>query len=247
MDTNRTLSDLQKLSYLKACLHGEAAQVITHLSLSSGNAVEIKMLKARCANKRRILDSHLDAIFNITRIHDESAEQLKKLIMTFDVKCLAVEALNFKVQPDLTEELDPASRRQRELESSGSTDLKSIDELRTFINCRVQSPRSSKQVQDNKEKAAEKQVYHAEKQPQRYKSSFSQCIFGSATDQLSQSSKFLAMDVNARNELVRRNKLCFNCMRKVHGTKHCKSKGSCKKCGRRHNSLLMIKDNRVLT
>ena len=91
----------------------------------------------------------------------------------------------------------------------------------------------------NKEKVAEKQVHHAEKQLQSYNSSLLQCICCSATDhRLNQCSKFLAMDVNARNELVRRNKLFFNCMRKGHGTEDCKSKGSRKQCGRRHNSIL---------
>ena len=238
MDTNHTLSDVQKPSYLKGCLHGEAAQAISHLPLSSGNyAVGFKMLKDRYANKRLILHSHLDAIFNIPRIHQESAEQLKKFIIAFDENCLALEALNFKVQPDymwvhvLTERLDPASRRQWEVESSGSTDLKSIDELRNF-NCRVQAleaPNNYKAT--NNEKVAEKQVNYAERRLQSYKSSLSQCVCCSATDhQLYQCSKFLAMDVNARNELVRRNKLCFNCMRKGHGTKDCKSKGSCKQC-----------------
>ena len=136
--------------------------------------------------------------------------------------------------------LDPASRRQWELESSGSTDLKSINELRNFINCRVQALESAYNYNaTNKDKVAEKQVNYAEIQLQSYKSSLSQCICCSATDhQLYQCSRFLAMDVNARNELVRRNKVCFNCMRKGRGTKDCKSKGACKHCARRHNSLL---------
>ena len=119
--TNHTLSDVQKLSLLKACLHGEAEQVITHLLLCSGNyACGFKNLEDRYTKKRLILHSHLDAIFNIPYLHRESSDELKKL----DENCLALEVMNFKVQLDymrvhfVAEKLDPASRRQWELESS---------------------------------------------------------------------------------------------------------------------------------
>ena len=83
VEANHSLSDVQGLSYLKACMLGEAAQ-ITNLPLSSGKyAVGSKIPKYGCSSKRLILHSRLDAILNITqspRINGTTGETQSRLI-----------------------------------------------------------------------------------------------------------------------------------------------------------------------
>lgn len=50
--------------------------------------------------------------------------------------------------------------------------------------------------------------------------------------------KFKEMPVGKRVTLVREARLCFNCLSSFHMADSCKSKLSCLRCKRKHNTLL---------
>lgn len=62
------------------------------------------------------------------------------------------------------------------------------------------------------------------------------CPLCSEVHMLFKCGKFLTLTVNERFKVVKNASLCFNCLRN-HTAKDCKF-GSCKKCGKRHNTLL---------
>ncbi len=51
-------------------------------------------------------------------------------------------------------------------------------------------------------------------------------------------STFGSMDVDRRNDLVRKHKLCINCFSALHGYRQCPVRFSCKSCGGRHHTML---------
>ena len=65
------------------------------------------------------------------------------------------------------------------------------------------------------------------------------CLFCDGDYWIDQCPSFLDLSVHDRNNYVKTNKLCFNCL-KPHMIKFCKSKFSCKKCHKRHHTLLHI-------
>lgn len=50
--------------------------------------------------------------------------------------------------------------------------------------------------------------------------------------------KFLRMDTEERNRVVRHNNYCVNCLAKSHTFRSCKSKNACRRCNHYHHTLL---------
>ena len=137
MDSNRTLSNIQKLHYLKSSLKDEHARLLSHLPTSSANyEVAKKLLQDRYANKRMIIHTHLEAIFDFRPIKEESPDQLRKLISIFTENTMALQGMGLDVGPSdfiwvhiIAKKLDTQSRRQWELHSKGD-DAQSMDSLK---------------------------------------------------------------------------------------------------------------------
>ena len=71
------------------------------------------------------------------------------------------------------------------------------------------------------------------------RSCVSSCAFCGSDDHRNfQCEKLSKLSVSDRYELVKTKSLCFNCLSPKHRSKECKSKSSCKRCKKRHNSLL---------
>lgn len=59
---------------------------------------------------------------------------------------------------------------------------------------------------------------------------------------------FLQYPVDERQNIIQSKRLCFNCLSSAHSVKKCRHSTCCKKCGRRHHSLLhRERDNRQST
>ena len=134
MDSNRTLSNIQKLHYLKGSLKDVPARLVSHLPTSSANyEVAKKLLQDRYANKRMIIHIHLEAIFDFRPIKEESTDQLRKLISNFMANTMALQGMGLDVGPSdfiwvhiIAKKLDTQNRRQWELHSKGD-DAQSMD------------------------------------------------------------------------------------------------------------------------
>ncbi|CAB3244845.1 unnamed protein product [Arctia plantaginis] len=50
--------------------------------------------------------------------------------------------------------------------------------------------------------------------------------------------EFVKLDPEKKSEVVKSNRLCYNCLSPGHPVYYCKQKTSCKICGKRHHSLL---------
>lgn len=75
------LTEVEKLQYLKGCVHGEPAKVIQSLQITSGNYNEAwALLKERYEDKRQIISAHMKAIVTHTAVASESSQKLRTLI-----------------------------------------------------------------------------------------------------------------------------------------------------------------------
>ena len=54
-------------------------------------------------------------------------------------------------------------------------------------------------------------------------------------------SKFKELSVQERYSIAKERDLCFNCLMQDHHAVNCRSKLLCRKCGKRHNTLLHLK------
>ena len=94
VDNNPSIPAIQKFNYLKASLTDEALQLVAHLPFSNSNyPIALKSLVDRYNNPRLILNSHLDAIFDLKSMKGDSASELRKLFVTFEENLMAIRAL----------------------------------------------------------------------------------------------------------------------------------------------------------
>ena len=118
--SNRILSNIQKLHYLKTSLKKEPARLLSQLRLSNANyEVAFKLLEDRYGNKRMITHTHLERILNFKPLKQDSPQQLRKLLSTFVSNTMALETMGYDVNSSdfvwvhvIAKKLDPASRRE---------------------------------------------------------------------------------------------------------------------------------------
>ena len=91
VDSNSSIPDIQKFIYLKSAHSGEALQVVAHIPLSISNyKVALKSLRERYNMKRLSINSHNDKILQLKPLVIESAIELRKLMVAFAEKLMAL-------------------------------------------------------------------------------------------------------------------------------------------------------------
>lgn len=82
---NEQLSEMDKFSYLRSSLVGEALEAISSIEMTSANyPIAWNGLQERYENKKLIVKAHLDALFSVEPMKRESYETLIHVINEFD-------------------------------------------------------------------------------------------------------------------------------------------------------------------
>lgn len=143
---NQSLSNVEKLHYLKGYLSGEAGDLIRAVPITEANYAEAwQIVKNRYDNKRFIVDAHLRSLTNLPHVKNENPSSLRKLIDTVLEATRALAVLGLPVnQWDallvhmVVNRLDPESHKQWEL-GLNKNDLPTLQQLQTFIESRWHS------------------------------------------------------------------------------------------------------------
>ena len=242
VDSNAQLSNSEKLNYLRACVKGDAAKVISSLTITDANySIAQRLLTDRYENKRSIVNAHLKAIWSQPSIKAESGSALRKLLETTNENLRALEE---QVQGTeywdpllvfwLCDKMDPESRKQWELDNPG-TELLTWKQLSKFLDTRSRALETSgtkmvsitNQSQPPREKRV--QVYTA-----------STVCSQNCTEEhkLHACPQFKQMSIPDRYNCVKSNRACFNCLQSGHSASKCPSKFTCRECKQRHHTLL---------
>ena len=81
VDSNSHLSNSEKLNNSNACVKGEAARLISSISITDANYnIALTLLKDRYEKKRSIIPAHLQALWSQPVLKTESALRLRKLM-----------------------------------------------------------------------------------------------------------------------------------------------------------------------
>ena len=143
VDNNSQLSASEKLNYLKVCLVGDAAKLISSVTITDSNyPIAMQLLQERYENKRCIVQAHLKAIWTQPCLKNESASGLRKILETTTEHLRALTELG---EPTaawdsvlifwIIERLDCESRKQWQLANPGTNLLKWQD-LAEFLDSR---------------------------------------------------------------------------------------------------------------
>lgn len=238
------LADVQKLHYLKSHLTGEAEQLLRHIPITDANYTSCwTLLKNRYNNKRYIANCILTRLVNQKAFTTESANNVKLLLDTTS-DCLNglanigvdVSTWDILIIHLIAQKLDSESRKQWEQKISDVTDkLPTLLEFKKFLESRFRAlefiepnPKRDTRYKENVEKS----------KINSFKVTTFSCPFCSEDHLLYQCVKFNQEDFESRHEFVQRNNLCFNCFGANHSVTQCKRSTSCRRCHRRHHTLL---------
>ncbi|XP_062711815.1 uncharacterized protein LOC134289648 [Aedes albopictus] len=241
IDGNFQLTEMDKFSYLRSSLSGEALQEISSVEISAANySVAWQALEARYENKKLIVKAHIDALFAVDGLRKESYDGLNRLISEFEKNLQMLDKIGERTADWSTllvhmvcSRLDPATLRHWETHHN-SKNVPTYHNLITFLrnHCAVlQSvvpPKSSQTEQKSLRPTVCQTVFK----------SSGRCPFCNETwHSAFHCAKFQRMRIAERNEAVTRAKLCRNCFNPGHYARTCE-RGECHHCHQKHHSML---------
>lgn len=140
------LSNVQKMHYLRACLEGEAENLIRSYNVTDANYQEAwDVLNQRYNQKRIIINAHMDKFLYLPKATNEFADVLRHLVNTFTDAVRALKALNeptngwpYLIVFLLVSKLDPKTKHDWEMTLSGN-DIPTFEQLVTFLEPRYRA------------------------------------------------------------------------------------------------------------
>ncbi|XP_055590674.1 uncharacterized protein LOC129742757 [Uranotaenia lowii] len=237
---NAQLNDMDKFNYLRTSLKGDAILQINQIQVAAINySLAWSTLQAKYENHKLIAREHMKALFEAPIMPTECFEALNVLISTFKINLQQLEKLGQKTSSwstllafMLSQKLDPVTYRLWETHH-GSKDVPSYESMIVFLEnqCSILQSTASRNGNDD-HRSYRAPISHSTVTMERF------CpVCRSGSHKTEQCAKFYRMRVIDRKDLVRRLRLCFNCLDSGHFVENC-SCCSCSKCGQRHHVLL---------
>lgn len=252
---DNSLTDGEKLQYLKPNVKGEASDIVSEYLVTDANfETAWAALEERFENKRLQAKAHLSTLFDQEVILSENVVSLRLLLRTTQ-KCLRslkslgapVETWDWLLIHMTVIRLDPKTRRYWEMAYTEKV-MPTWDQLVKAIENRcnaLDSENSYKLVKvetkaiSSSNKTTEKKKGNQTPTSSNVFSSVSPnvCAICNGSHDCTSCKDFLRKNVDGRLELVRKHKLCYKCLRSNHNFRRCNAE-NCGKCNNRHHELL---------
>ncbi|XP_049308677.1 uncharacterized protein LOC125777630 [Bactrocera dorsalis] len=255
---NSTLTDLERLHYLRVAVTGPALELISHIPVTeTAFSTTWTALKERYGNKRVLIDAqlaHLLQEHSATQKQKESAEFLQQLISGVDSALNALALIGQStdnwdclVVYSTIKQLSSRTRELWESSVSNQATYPTYTQLKDFISqrartlentesARQQSTASTSSNQQKPKSSLHPTARKTATQPAQQDSCYQcDCCFGAHF--ITSCQKFRTLSPQDRREVVIQRRICKNCMGR-HNLASCKSSARCKICNRNHHSML---------
>lgn len=155
--SNPTLSNAQKMQFLKSKVRGEAERLIQHLPISSENyLVSWDILNHRFNNKKLIFSSHLNILLSLPNIQHNSIAHIKKM-HDVTTECLhAIKNLEVDITTwdpiivhILSQKLDSETHTEYIQSLKSPRELPILQEFLDYLESKFTSMESARRKQDN--------------------------------------------------------------------------------------------------
>ncbi|XP_065077563.1 uncharacterized protein LOC135700834 [Ochlerotatus camptorhynchus] len=254
------LPEVEKLHYLKGCLQGEPKSLIDSLKITKANyQIAWDTLLKRYNNNKLLKKKQVQSLLKLPTLSKESVSELRNFVESFERNIQTLDQIiepadykNLLLVNLITMRLDPYTRRAWE-ECSASKEQDSLEELTEFLRKRIQvleslPPRQADSKGVHNQQTAPKPKFPALKASYNsVQSSGGRCVACEDNHLLYQCSAFQRLSVADRDSLLKSNGLCRNCFRSGHQAKDRQSKFSCRKCNRRHHTLVCFQPEKGAT
>ncbi|XP_062556848.1 uncharacterized protein LOC134221677 [Armigeres subalbatus] len=248
-----------KLFHLRNSLVGQAAGIIDQ-DLINNNDYDAawRVLTQRYEDKRVVVDKHVENLFNLPKVSQENASNLRKIIDTCTKNVEALKHQNLPVD-GLGEQMlvnliagkmDKKLRvawEARQTKNVLSTYPATMDFLED--QCRIYEKldtctKPSAESAKPKTMARSHTLISSESKTERNEH---KCQVCKANHELWKCEAFKNKTVSEKYDLLKKCGACFNCFGRGHRTNACSSSHSCRECGKRHHTTLHENNGRNIT
>ncbi|XP_055615124.1 uncharacterized protein LOC129761430 [Toxorhynchites rutilus septentrionalis] len=233
-----------KLYQLRNALVGKAAGVIDQDIINNGDyEAAWAILTDRFEDKRLIIDKHIEAIFSLPKLAKDNSIELRQLVDACVKNVQALENLELEVD-GLGEQMlinQLASKMDRDTRKVWETrqDPGELPSYMYTIEFLKQRCRIMENVETNSAKVEiPKPVRPVNKSKTLVTTNELQCTMCNNTHELYKCDEFKKKNISEKYNLLRRSGSCFNCLGKGHRTTDCATSSTCRKCNKRHHTLL---------
>lgn len=242
--SNETLTPEWKLDYLKQSLTGTASLILKSTTRSGDNFQKAwDSLVSFCENKRLLVNSILESLFAIKPITKESSVELEDLYTTVNQIYRSLKILDRPVESwddilvfSAVQKLDPESIKRWEQHLGFSKEPPSWSQFLDYLLSRLLALKTVEKSGEN------------EPQPVKAHRNFdgptsvNKCTICSLDHYTAKCPKYRNKSVKDKMELIKKHKLCFNCLLQ-HRVANCRNNRRCIKCGKRHHTSIHLSDN----
>lgn len=205
----------------------------------------------RYDNTREITNSLIKRIMLQSTMKVESSSGLQQLLDTTSECIRSLKVLGRPVEhwDDLlvfiiVEKLDLETRREWAMALKG-TDPPTYRKLQEFLEQHVRGLQAGGQSSHQASKPIKSERKNSSSS--NHITTDASCPVCKNNHELYTCQTFKSMTPEERMHKVKNSSLCSNCLKGGHISRSCPSKGSCKKCGKRHNTLLHLEFRRPIT
>lgn len=248
---NSGLTDIQKFLYLKSHLKGEALSTISNFQLDGSQYISAyTTLRERYDNRRRNASYYLNQIlqFNVTtpKFTLQQFLQVHKNAVSGFTNTGLNDPLDFIQMTLVYNNLNTKMQKEFDLNSS---EIPTLTELFKYLELHSKSEELRSDSSTNQKKSFLQSkintTSHSNNDNNKNNNTATYVCNCCKTDnhRLYFCPKFLKMNVNQRQDYVRRNSICFLCLQYRTKDHKCNLK-NCKHCAMKHNTLLCKQSTR---
>ncbi|XP_071052897.1 uncharacterized protein [Onthophagus taurus] len=243
---NDNISDVEKLHYLKMSLSDEPSQLLKNVVITNDNFSRAwQMLLERYENKRLLIDSQLNTLFNSCSLKNDSSLELKRLLGEVKESLGVLEALGCPIKHwdhvlvyMIVRKLDVDTIKDWEKSLANNQNPPSYDELELFLLGRLHALETIEQLANRKINQNSATYNKNSNEKSLNASPFkSACVLCQASHYLSGCQQYLTKTPNQRLDFVVSQNLCFNCLG-PHLRKNCRISKRCRICEKQHHTSL---------
>ena len=249
------LKDVQKFGYLKTLLKGSAADLVSGISLTGTNYTKaIELLSDRFGNTQSLIAAHIDQLLSIPKMHDIYDVKMLRTVYDrvgtnirnhFEVDSKTYGTLLISIVFDrVPEELQVIISREFKAETWSLSDLMKLFKEELHARERCAAIRKSCDVS---EPITVANLHFSTKRRDTIRGNGNKsrrCVYCSSRQHIP-SRYGIVSDPRARLHILKRNSLCFVCLKPSHRANKCKVEYRCVKCCARHHVSICDKGNRT--
>ena len=242
---NRSLTKVHKFQYLISKLKGPALDAVRGFQITESNYdAAVAILNERFGQKHLLISEHMNNILNLN-CKSSSLMDMRYFFDNLEIGIRSLEALGEDPKsysnmlcPLIVSKI-PASIKANIIRKLGDRQY-TLCEIREELKSEIAILEHCNTVNS---KSASSHIFLT---PSQSTSSNSKiiCSFCKSSEHHSTNCTIIA-DVEKRLEFVRKNRLCYNCL-KNHKIENCKSKFCCKFCHKKHHSSLCKSEKTIV-